>query len=65
MPAKSLRAQRATAHPEVVHLRFDPRRSMPDDIPADIRSGLFGLYLEHVEGVLAKRGRRWEDGVVS
>jgi creatinine amidohydrolase/Fe(II)-dependent formamide hydrolase-like protein len=49
----------AALHPEVMHLRFDPRRSPIHGIPRSLRRPLFSLLLEHAEGSLKREGRQW------
>lgn len=49
----------ATAHPEVLALRFDPERSPHDTVPADLRQRLYGIFLEHADGAVERRGRVW------
>ncbi len=50
---------RPRAHPEVVSLRFHPDRSPIDEIPADLREGLYGIMLEHADGAVERKGREW------
>ena len=45
--------------PEVMRLRFDPRRSPPDTIPGDLREPLHAIMLEHAEGASRRSGRLW------
>lgn len=49
----------ATAHPEVLALRFDPERSPHDTVPADLRQRLYSVFLEHADGAVERRGRTW------
>ncbi len=49
----------ATAHPEVLALRFDPERSPHDTVPADLRQRLYSIFLEHADGAVERRGRTW------
>jgi hypothetical protein len=49
----------ATAHPEVLALRFDTEHSPHDAVPADLRQRLYGLFLEHADGAVERRGRTW------
>ena len=46
-------------HPEVLKLRFDRERSPIDGIPADLRRGLFQIFLEHADGAVRRTGRVW------
>jgi creatinine amidohydrolase/Fe(II)-dependent formamide hydrolase-like protein len=48
-------------HPEVMKLRFDPRRSPIEGIPFDLRKKLYSIYLEHADGAAKREGRRWID----
>jgi hypothetical protein len=47
-------------HPEVVRLRFHPDLSPAVGLPPDLREPLLRVWLEHAEGVLTRRGGRWE-----
>jgi len=47
-------------HPEVLALRFDPERSPFDWIPADLRRGLYRIWLEHASGAVERTGRIWK-----
>jgi creatinine amidohydrolase/Fe(II)-dependent formamide hydrolase-like protein len=49
----------ATAHPEVLALRFDAERSPHDTVPADLRQRLYGILLEHADGAVERHGRTW------
>ena len=48
-------------HPEVMKVRFEPRRSPIDGIPVDLRKKLYPIYLEHADGAAKREGRRWID----
>ncbi len=48
-------------HPEVLKLRFDPRRSPIDAIPMDLRRPLFRIFLEHADGAAHRTGRTWTE----
>ncbi len=47
------------AHPEVMKLRFDSRRSPIEAIPVDLRKKLYPIYLEHADGAVRRDRRRW------
>jgi creatinine amidohydrolase/Fe(II)-dependent formamide hydrolase-like protein len=55
--SKVFRPQR---HPETLSLRFHAQRSPVEAIPRDLRPGVYGLFLEHAEGALARNGRSWK-----
>lgn len=44
---------------EVLALRFDSERSPHETVPADLRQPLYGIFLEHAEGAVERRGRQW------
>jgi creatinine amidohydrolase/Fe(II)-dependent formamide hydrolase-like protein len=46
-------------HPEVMRLRFEPKRSPIDAIPIDLRKKLYPMYLEHADGAVRREGRAW------
>lgn len=46
-------------HPEIMKLRFDPRRSPMDGIPVDLRRKLYPIFLQHVDGAVKRKGRKW------
>ena len=48
-------------HPEVMKLRFDPRCSPASAVPVDLRRPLLGVFLEHVQGAVKRRGRDWKE----
>ena len=54
-------AARAAEHREIMKLRFDPRRSPPESIPADMRRPLYRILLEHADGAVRREGRAWVD----
>jgi creatinine amidohydrolase/Fe(II)-dependent formamide hydrolase-like protein len=49
------------AHPEVMKLRFDSRRSPVHAIPYDLRKKLYPIYLQHAYGAVKREGRRWSE----
>jgi creatinine amidohydrolase/Fe(II)-dependent formamide hydrolase-like protein len=53
------RLAKLKAHPEVLQLRFDNRRSPVDGIPVDLREPLYRLYLEHTDGAVQRVKRDW------
>ncbi len=46
-------------HPEIMKLRFDPRRSPMDAIPVDLRKPLWRIFLEHSDGAVKRAKREW------
>jgi creatinine amidohydrolase/Fe(II)-dependent formamide hydrolase-like protein len=48
-----------TAHPEVMKLRFERKRSPIDAIPIDLRKKLYSIYLEHADSAVKRQGRAW------
>jgi creatinine amidohydrolase/Fe(II)-dependent formamide hydrolase-like protein len=46
--------------PEIMKLRFDPERSPIDGIPADLRTSLYGIFLQYADGALQRVGRKWK-----
>ncbi|MGD2070223.1 MAG: creatininase family protein [Gemmatimonadota bacterium] len=59
LPAPGRGALPARPHPEIVHLRFDERRSPPQAVPLDLRRALWPVLLQHAEGALRRSGRNW------
>lgn len=57
--ADTPRVRRASPRSEVMHLRFDRRRSPAHAIPASLRRPLFATLLEHADGALRRSGRQW------
>jgi len=51
--------QPTTQRPEILQLRFDRDRSPIAGIPADLRRGLYQIYLEHANGAVRRAGRAW------
>ncbi|UCF89957.1 MAG: creatininase family protein [Desulfobacterales bacterium] len=49
------------AHPEVLKLRFDARRSPLSGIPQDLRRPLWRIYREHADGAVRRTGRTWTE----
>jgi creatinine amidohydrolase/Fe(II)-dependent formamide hydrolase-like protein/7-cyano-7-deazaguanine synthase in queuosine biosynthesis len=52
---------KARKRPDIMKLRFDPRKSPLDGIPKDLRKPLYRIMLDHSEGAVKRRGRRWID----
>jgi len=50
----------AKKHEEILHLRFDQERSNPADMPLDMRSPVFRIFLEHAMGALVYSQRKWQ-----
>ncbi len=50
---------RPRPRPEVVSLRFHPAQAPIDEIPANLREGLYGIMLEHADGAVERKGREW------
>ncbi|MBD3178745.1 MAG: creatininase family protein [Candidatus Latescibacteria bacterium] len=48
-------------HPEIMKLRFDPRRSPMVGIPADLRKPLWQIFLEHSSGAVRREKRKWRE----
>jgi creatinine amidohydrolase/Fe(II)-dependent formamide hydrolase-like protein/7-cyano-7-deazaguanine synthase in queuosine biosynthesis len=57
----SLGPVRGRQRPEILKLRFDPEKSPVEGIPVDLRERLYPLYMEHAEGTVLRKGRRWID----
>lgn len=47
-------------HPETTALRFHALRSPVEAIPADLRRGVYGLFLEHADGAVLRDGKAWK-----
>jgi creatinine amidohydrolase/Fe(II)-dependent formamide hydrolase-like protein len=56
---KGLVSDPGKEHPEVLKLRFDPKASPFEAIPADLRRPLYEILLRHAAGSVEKRGRSW------
>jgi creatinine amidohydrolase/Fe(II)-dependent formamide hydrolase-like protein len=52
-------------HPEILKLRIDPERSPIEEIPREIRKGLFNIFDKYTEGMVKKQGRMWVDFNIS
>lgn len=50
---------KARPHKQVMQLRFDPRRSPMEGIPADLRQPLYRILLQYADGAACKNGRVW------
>lgn len=55
----SIGSVRGKQRPEILKLRFDPEKSPVEGIPVDMREPLYHLCLEHAEGMVMRKGRRW------
>jgi creatinine amidohydrolase/Fe(II)-dependent formamide hydrolase-like protein/7-cyano-7-deazaguanine synthase in queuosine biosynthesis len=55
----SLGSVKGRQRPEILKLRFDPEKSPVDAIPVEMREPLYHLCLEHAEGMVMRKGRRW------
>ncbi|MFW5820253.1 MAG: creatininase family protein [Bacteroidota bacterium] len=53
--------KKAKEHPEILKLRFDPERSKINDIPVDIRTGLFKIFLQYSDGAVRMKNKKWEE----
>jgi creatinine amidohydrolase/Fe(II)-dependent formamide hydrolase-like protein len=51
----------ARSRPETLALRFHPTRSPVEAIPADLRAGVYGIFLNHANGAVARSGRLWKE----
>ncbi len=61
LPEADSAPARPVPHPEIMKLRFDPRRSPIDGVPKQMRKALFNILLEHADGAVRREGRRWAD----
>jgi hypothetical protein len=52
-------SRRAKERSHVLKMRFDPRLSPVETIPADLRRTLHPMILEHAEGAVRRNGRLW------
>ncbi len=50
---------RVRPHPEVMQLRFDPRRSPISGIPVNLRRPVFATLLEHANGAVERTKSAW------
>ena len=57
----SIGGHRARSRPEVMKLRWEPRRSPPEAVPMDLRRPLYGIFREHADGAVMRSGRVWID----
>jgi creatinine amidohydrolase/Fe(II)-dependent formamide hydrolase-like protein len=48
-------------HPEILKLRFDPKKSPKDSIPVDLRKPLYRIFLEHSQGAAQRIKHAWRD----
>ncbi|MGE5343203.1 MAG: hypothetical protein ACM3SY_17160 [Candidatus Omnitrophota bacterium] len=61
VPFSLLAEGKTQPHPEVMRLRFDPECSPMNEIPEDLRSSIYRIYLEHAEGALERIGKEWKE----
>lgn len=47
------------AHPEILSLRFDPKKSPVSGIPVDLREPLYRICLKHADGAVRRSRNRW------
>ncbi|PQP35274.1 creatininase [Desulfobacteraceae bacterium SEEP-SAG9] len=47
--------------PEILKLRFDPKKSPKDSIPVDLRTPLYSIFLEHAQGAVQRIKHGWRD----
>jgi len=59
LPAGSRPAHTPRAHPEVMQLRFDRKRSPIDGLPVGLRPGLLTILLDHADGAVRRSGKLW------
>jgi creatinine amidohydrolase/Fe(II)-dependent formamide hydrolase-like protein len=59
LPSNALVKGRVGAHPEVLKIRIDRERSPLDGVPADLRRGLYRVFLDHANGAVRRFGRVW------
>jgi len=50
----------AKRHDEIMKLRFDQVRSVPSDSPVIFREPVIRIFLEHTEGAVLIKKRKWE-----
>jgi creatinine amidohydrolase/Fe(II)-dependent formamide hydrolase-like protein len=48
-------------HPEILKLRFDPKKSPKNSIPVDLRKPLYSIFLEHARGAVQRIKHAWRD----
>ena len=47
-------------YPQIMQLRFDPKVSPMDGIPADLRTALYRIYLAYADGAVEAKGSGWQ-----
>ncbi|WP_419658115.1 creatininase family protein [Desulfosarcina variabilis] len=52
--------QTVKEYPEILQLRFDPKVSPINGIPADLRTALYRIYLEYADGAVEAKGKGWQ-----
>ncbi len=60
IPENEYTRKQAKKHPEILKLRFDQMRSVLSDIPETFREKVISLFLEHVDGAVKIKNRKWE-----
>lgn len=48
-------------YPQIAKLMFDDEQSISGEIPSDLRQRLFSIYLNHVDGIVKRIGKKWVD----
>ena len=59
LPGDAVIRGRVAPHPEVLKVRIDRERSPMNVIPADLRRGLFQIFVDHAQGAVRREGRVW------
>lgn len=60
IPDNDYTRKQAKKHPEILKLRFDQTRSVLADIPELFRDRVIRLFLEHADGAVKIKERKWE-----
>lgn len=53
------RPKKFSAHPEVLHLRYDQKVSPMNAIPSDLRMPLLRIFMQYAQGALQRIGKKW------
>jgi creatinine amidohydrolase/Fe(II)-dependent formamide hydrolase-like protein len=61
IPSDNKNKKGIKAHPEILKVRIDPERSPVEEIPREIRRGLFEIFVKYSEGTVKRQGRIWVD----
>ena len=59
IPLKAANASFAKAHPEILKMRFDGKRSALNDMPIELYRQLIPIMLEYAEGAVKRNRNRW------